>query len=413
MEADLWGHEIELDERAARFCVWASRALNAAGFEELLIGTEGHIRQIWDTGRLESLELSEDLRQRLQNVVCTDYQALWNEQMRQLSDEITLLHRGDADYPERFCCLTDPPIFLYVWGKVSCLHTGRKVAIVGSRAADLAMHALTETLAAGLAKQHIAVISGGALGVDGCAHRGSLLAGGTTLAFLPGAINRPAPARHRDLFAEIAQTGAVLSEYPPGVSARPFHFARRNRLIAALSDAVIVIRAEPDSGTMITARAAEELGRPICAVPGALDDPFAEGCLQLLVEGALAVRNADDVVFQVYESELEHAPTKRAPGRARRARARGSKSADTQNTQVNLPLDLSGLASDRQQVLRAIDELGRTTNCREVLVDDLARHLQWSVVQVNNLLVELELYQRIMKVPGTNAYCLLGRLPGG
>lgn len=409
MQSDLWSSEIEENERAARFCVWANRGIGSGGFEELLSATGGEVHKIWDAGQFRDLDISEKLRARLKAVVGLDFISQWNAHRERLAPGVALLHRGDRDYPTRLLDLENPPIFLYVWGNVKALHIGRKIAIVGSRAANPEMCEFTDVLAAELSKNDISVISGGALGVDGCAHRGSLIVGGTTLAVLPGALDRPAPGRHSELFSSIASSGAVISEYPLGTSARPFHFARRNRLIAALSDAVVIIRAEPESGTMITAKAAEEIGRMVCAVPGALGDPFSAGCLHLLVHGARAVRNADDVIFQVYEQgfddETHRSPRRKTPGLQKGT----SKFAELAPAQVSLPLDLSGLALDRQQVLRALDELARANNEREVLVDELARHLGWNVVQLSGILVELELYQRVSKAVGTNAYRLVGR----
>ncbi len=409
MQSDLWSREIDDSERAARFCVWSSRDIGTRGFEELLLATAGDIRQIWDARKFLGLDIGEKLRARLQTVVELDFISLWNAHRERLSPDVTLLHRGDSDYPVGLLDLLDPPTFLYVWGDVQSLHGGRKVAIVGSRAASPEMCTFTDGLATDLAHANIAVISGGALGVDGCAHRGSLVAGGTTLAVLPGAIDKPAPGRHRELFASIAKSGAVISEYPLGASARPFHFARRNSLIAALSDAVVVIRAELKSGTMITATAADEIGRMLCVVPGALNDPYAAGCLHLLVHGAHAVRNADDIVFQVYERRREDGLTRSAQRQLQPRQKNPPKTAESTPAQANLPLDLSGLALDRQQVLTALDELGRVSKDREIMVDTLARHLNWNVAQLSSILVELELFDRVSKVVGNNAYRLVGR----
>jgi len=144
----------------------------------------------------------------------------------------------------------------------------RGIAIVGSRAASLRACGLAERLAAAAVGGGYAVVSGGALGIDAAAHRGALAAGGATFAVLGCGVDVVYPDRHGPLFADIARTGGLLSEYAPGTPPRAGQFPVRNRIVAALADATVVVEAKRASGALITARLARQLGRPVLAVTG-------------------------------------------------------------------------------------------------------------------------------------------------
>jgi DNA processing protein len=171
------------------------------------------------------------------------------------------------------------------------------VAVVGARATDEYGRDMARRLARGLARAGVSVLSGGALGVDAAAHEGALEAGGHTVAVLGCGVDVTYPASHRDLFARIlARGGALLSEQPDGHEAAPWDFPRRNRLVAALSDAVVVVRAGARSGALITAEQARALGVPLLAVPGDADQPLAAGPIGLLRSGAAVAADAADVL---------------------------------------------------------------------------------------------------------------------
>jgi DNA processing protein len=190
--------------------------------------------------------------------------------------------RCDDGYPRRLGQLRDAPGALWVCGHLP-RPASPAVAIVGSRAATGAGNGLASALAAGLVGRGYAVISGGAFGIDAAAHAGALDAGGETFAVLGCGADVVYPDRHARLFQRIAGQGGLLSELPPGTPPRTWHFPRRNRLIAALSDAVIVVEAAVRSGALITARVALAAGQRVLAVPGT---PGADG---LLDAGAIAV----------------------------------------------------------------------------------------------------------------------------
>jgi DNA processing protein len=177
------------------------------------------------------------------------------------------LVRGAAGYPAGLDDLGRPPAELWVLGDVP--HSGRPVvAIVGARAASAASCQRARELAAALGRQGIAIVSGGAYGIDAAAHQGALDAGAPTYAVLGCGVDVVYPDRHVQLFAAIARQGGLLSEYPPGFAARAGQFPARNRIIAALAQVVIVVQANWRSGALSTVAEARRLGRPVMATAG-------------------------------------------------------------------------------------------------------------------------------------------------
>ena len=166
------------------------------------------------------------------------------------------------------------------------------VALIGSRAASPYGQHVTQTLASGLAGEGFAVISGGAFGIDGVAHRAVIASGGVTAAVMACGIDRDYPASHSALLGEIARTGAIVSEYPPGTTAAKHRFLTRNRLVASLSGATVVVEAGRRSGAANTAAWARKLGRPLGAVPGPVTSATSVGCHRMIADG-LAVLVSD------------------------------------------------------------------------------------------------------------------------
>jgi DNA processing protein len=208
---------------------------------------------------------------------------------------VRVLARGAAGYPAALGDLHDPPGFVFVRG-LDLPSTARAVAVVGTRAATPYGAQVARSLARGLARAGLAVVSGLARGVDGAAHRGCLDAGGHTVAVLPGGVDAVVPPHHHDLGEDIARRGTLLSEYPAGPPFGPRAFVRRNRLIAALSAATVVVEAGERSGALLTAGFARALGRPCLAVPGDVDRPQSRGCLGLLRRGARVCAEVADVL---------------------------------------------------------------------------------------------------------------------
>jgi len=206
-----------------------------------------------------------------------------------------LLAYTDTDYPTLLRAAPNPPLALFVDGDIGCLWQPA-IAIVGSRAPTAGGADNAAAFAVALAQAGLSIVSGLASGIDAAAHRAVLESGGRTVAFIGNGPDISYPAHNRLLQARIAETGAVVSEYPPGTRPRPGFFPARNRLIAALSLGTLVIEAAERSGALITARLAAEAGREVFAVPGSIHNPMARGCHRLIREGATLVTQAKEVL---------------------------------------------------------------------------------------------------------------------
>jgi DNA processing protein len=190
------------------------------------------------------------------------------------------------------------PFALWVLGSRSLTElTERAISVVGTRAASGYGEHVTAELAGDLAVDGWTIVSGAAFGIDGAAHRAALGVGGLTVAVLACGVDRAYPAGHARLLRQIAQNGAVISEYPPGTTPAKYRFLARNRLVASLSDGVVVVEAGWRSGARNTASWARKLGRPVMAVPGPVTSVSSTGCNRMIREGeARLVANAVDVV---------------------------------------------------------------------------------------------------------------------
>jgi DNA processing protein len=203
---------------------------------------------------------------------------------------------SDDEYLPQFLeLLHDPPVALFVRGR-SLLELDDRVAIVGARNCSPSGNEVAVSLGAALAGVGVCVVSGAARGIDAAAHRGALAAAGPSIAVLGSGHDLPYPKGSAGLIDRIAATGAVVSEYAPGVVAEPFRFPARNRLVAALSRAVVVVEGAHRSGSMISVDHALDLGRDVFAVPGPVTSPLAEVPLSLIREGATMIRGADDLL---------------------------------------------------------------------------------------------------------------------
>ena len=216
-----------------------------------------------------------------------------------------LLTMDDAAYPARLRNIYDPPLLLYGKGSLPLFDEEVAVTVVGTRSCTPYGVKAASELGYELAKQGALLVSGMTKGIDGEALRGALRAGGFTAAVLGGGADVVYPAANRRLYEDIAATGVILSEYPPGTEPRGEHFPVRNRLLSALSVATLVVEAPERSGALITAATALEQGREVFAVPGPFDAPMSRGCNGLIREGAGLVCEAWDVL-SFYESRYPH-----------------------------------------------------------------------------------------------------------
>lgn len=206
-----------------------------------------------------------------------------------------LLLLADNDFPAMLTKGLTPPPLLFVRGDSQCLHQPA-LSIVGSRHATPQAMRITHDFAAALARKGVTIISGMASGADTAAHQGALQAMGTTVAVWGTGIDRVYPARNKNLATQIAAHGCIISEFPLGTRPSPGNFPRRNRLIAALSQGTLVVEAATESGSLITARLAGEMGREVMAIPGSIDNPLSKGCHALIKQGAKLVENLEDIL---------------------------------------------------------------------------------------------------------------------
>lgn len=223
----------------------------------------------------------------------TDRQVAWVEKQG-----VWLALRGQPEYPEPLEILPDAPPILFVRGTLLPTDS-RSIGIVGSRHATPYGRATAERMSRELAEQNLTVVSGGAVGIDASAHRGAMSGGGRTLAFLGCGLDVDYPRDNRHLFEQIIEQGAMISENPLGAQPEAWRFPARNRLISAMSLAVLVVEAPRKSGALITASFAVDQGRSVLAVPGNIDRPSSEGCNDLLKDGATLVTETADILRAV------------------------------------------------------------------------------------------------------------------
>ena len=294
---------------------------------------------------------------------------------------------GQPDYPELLALLDDAPPVVAVLGDPAIL-SERAVALVGSRNASINGQRMAESLAAELAQAGLIVVSGMARGVDAAAHTGALRTG-KTIAAVAGGLDIPYPPEHADLQRQIAESGAVISESPLGTAPQARHFPRRNRLIAGLSLGVVVVEAAPRSGSLITARLAQENGREIFAVPGSPLDPRARGANDLIRQGAHLTENLDDIL-----SNLPDHPSRQGISRSplfARPDPRGLREPET-------PFQTSDTAPGEMAHIR--EKILSLLTPAPTAVDDLVRRCQFSAPAVMAALLELEIAGRVETLPG-------------
>ena len=297
-----------------------------------------------------------------------------------------VLTLGDADYPAALLDIPDPPLMLYALGQTAQLATLQAqpaLAVVGSRNPTPQGADNARAFARSLAASGLVIVSGLALGVDGAAHEGALEGAGppgvagrlATLAVVGTGLDRVYPRQHHALAQRIAQQGLLVSEYPLGTPPLAAHFPRRNRLIAGLSQATLVVEAALQSGSLITAQQALEQGRDVMAIPGSIHAPQSKGCHALIKQGAKLVESAQDVLEEL-----------RLP-----------------MVQAALDLGADGHAADAPDGARADEEdraLLRALGHDPVGLDALQGRCGWPTAQLQARLLELELAGQVGRLPG-------------
>lgn len=286
----------------------------------------------------------------------------------------------DSNYPRLLREIPDPPLFLYVYGRLDS--SAGKLAVVGSRNATGYGVTTTKGLCASLAALDLTIVSGMARGIDTAAHEGTLASGGKTIAVLGSGLERVYPAENLRLFHQISENGAVVSEFPLKTEPEGYNFPIRNRIISGMSLGTVVVEATKKSGSLITARLAAEQNREVFAVPGSIQSFKSTGTHTLIKQGAKLVEHAQDIVEEL-------APYSRDNGR---------------------PNDTKPDKTDKQAPMLTGDE-ARVYNLLEpypVHIDNLIRKISMEPGKLSSILLKLELEGLVQQSPG-KLFSLSGR----
>jgi DNA processing protein len=258
-----------------------------------------------------------------------------------------LITLADSGYPRALLEIPDPPPLIFAKGQLQWLNT-LGIAVVGSRNASTQGEKNAEDFSQALCQHGFTIVSGMALGIDGAAHRGALKASGATIAVVGTGLDIVYPSRHRDLAHQIAERGIIISEFPLGTPSLAQNFPRRNRLISGLSLGCLVVEANIQSGSLITARLAAEQGREVFAIPGSIHSPLSKGCHQLIKQGGKLVDNIQDIIDELGAAS--------APNSTAEIPSTQSKSA----TEANPLLDCMGYDPISMELL--VERSGLTSN---------------------------------------------------
>ena len=306
-----------------------------------------------------------------------DKDLAWSEQKNH-----HLLSSSHSDYPQLLKQLSNYPMLLYVMGKPELLKD-IQIAIVGSRSPSPTAKETAQQFAHFMAEQGMVITSGMAMGIDTAAHQGALRAKGKTIAVAGTGIDRVYPAKNKDLAHQIAETGAIISEFPLATGPLRQNFPKRNQLISGLSVGTLVVEAAIKSGSLITARLAMEQGREVFAIPGSIHNPLAKGCHHLIKQGAKLVECAEDIIEEL--SSLSIASS------SLQSQSQQPESNPVESkSQIVIP---ATLPKDQQEILAYIDD-------NPISIDHLQKRSHLSIDDVNSLLILLEIEGYIQSMPG-------------
>lgn len=296
----------------------------------------------------------------------------------------------DHDYPELLCETPDAPVVLYVKGKLPS-QDSLFMAIVGSRKASFYGQSISEKFAVRLAELGFTVVSGMARGIDTAAHKGTLKAGGKTVAVLGCGLSNIYPLENMDLMEEISGEGAVISEFPMKTLPLAHNFPRRNRIISGLSLGVIVVEAAQRSGALITADFALEQGREVFAVPGKIDQPSSGGVNNLIKQGAKLVMCVEDILEDIEPHVLAYLESRKECSLEPRVSCI-SEDKSRLSCEKDDEERLNKLSNEERLVLDHITD-------RPVHIDELTNCCE-ATVPVMSVLLQLELKHLIKQLPG-------------
>ncbi|MFM0204388.1 DNA-processing protein DprA [Paraburkholderia fungorum] len=319
----------------------------------------------------------------------------------------------DPAYPPALLTMPDPPPLLYIKGRLDLLHT-RAVALVGSRSATPQGVEDAERFSRELSQAGVTIVSGLALGIDGAAHRGGLEGIGGTVAVIGTGADLVYPAAHHALARQIAAQGAILSEWPLGTPARAANFPQRNRLIAGLVSGVVIVEAAMRSGSLITARLANEMGRDIFALPGSIHAPLSRGCHRIIKQGAKLVETPDEVLEELgFAKQVTAKAASKHAVLWEGARVRDSQKAPASTETGTRPGSTKARAAAADQAdfaapaeipappmsaeaLQLLDALGHAPATLEIL----AARTEIGDAELQNTLLHLELAGQVTALPG-------------
>ncbi len=276
------------------------------------IGAKAYARLVRHFGDAESVFKAKSsdwsaakLSQTTQNYLKKPNWTLVEKEMSWACEKLnSIVSLEDPNYPELLKQTADAPTVLYVKGNADCLGD-LQLAIVGSRNPTVSGVQTTFEFAKFLGQAGLSITSGLALGIDSAAHQGALKAKASTIAVMGTGMDQIYPAKNQDLAQQIIESGALVTEFPQGTQALPHNFPRRNRIVSALSLGCLVVEAALRSGSLITAKHANEQGREVFAIPGSIHSPLAKGCHQLIKDGAKLVETARDIIVEI--STMAHA----------------------------------------------------------------------------------------------------------
>ncbi len=313
---------------------------------------------------LSGIGFSDSIINGLQN---PDWQAVETDLLWLEQPENHVLTLADDNYPLQLREIANPPPVLFIKGRLDLLSLPQ-MAMVGSRNPSAVGIKTAVEFAETLASAGLVITSGMALGIDAASHQGALNVNGHTIAVAGTGLDRVYPACHKALATQIVVNGALVSEFPPGTTAKASHFPRRNRIISGLSMGLLVVEAAQQSGSLITARLALEQNREVFAIPGSIHNPLARGCNALIRQGAKLVETAQDIFEELADFNQVH-------------------------NIIRPEIKQFVLDLEQQKLLNLIDYSPTT-------VDTLVQEIGWSVETVSSMLLVMELQGYIAAAAG-------------
>ena len=354
------------DERLAMWAIARVKGLGPAGLRKLLdrFGNASTVFESLAGCDKLAIDINENILGQLQTGI--DRELMKAELENSIPEGCDIVALTEDNYPEKLRTIFDPPPVLYFKGDLNCLDKPT-VAVVGSRKPSDYGLRMAHRFASELAAAGVTVISGLAFGIDACAHYAALETGGLTAAVFGCGLDSVYPPAHRELAGQIAESGCLISEFPKGTIPERHNFPIRNRIIAGLSDGVVVVEAAERSGALVTARIALEQNREVFAVPGGADSEMSFGPNDLIKQGAAPVTTVDDILsaFGWHKSEKD----------------------------VMRKVDLTKLTNEELSLYNQI-------SIQPVHLDDIVRRISLAPSKIAELILNLELKGFILRKPG-------------